>query len=55
MDELRMATYSGKPLASKDFVQKLEGAIGTDLQVRGRGRPRKNSTHGSALRAAATS
>ena len=54
MDELRMATYSGKPLASKDFVQQLEEAVGTGLQVRGRGRPRKNSAFGSAVRAAAT-
>ena len=54
MDELRMATHSGKPLASKDFVQQLEEAVGTGLQVCGRGRPRKNSTRGSAVRAAAT-
>ena len=54
MDELRMATYSAKPLASKDFVQQLEEAVGTGLQVHGRGRPRKNSALGSTVRAAAT-
>ena len=54
MEELPMATYSGKPLASKDFVQHLEESAGTGLQVRGRGRPRKNSTFGSTVRAAAT-
>jgi putative transposase len=51
-EELRAATDSGKPLADQDFVRQLEEEVGSELRVRGRGRPRKQGHSEAATRAA---
>jgi putative transposase len=50
--ELRAATHSGKPLANQEFVKQLEQDVGSDLRVRGRGRPRKRFALHAAMGAA---
>ena len=51
-ERLRAATFAGKPLAEWDFVEELQRQVGSDLRVRGRGRPRRATDPQPRIRAA---
>ena len=54
MQQLRAATLSGKPLANKDLIAKMEAETGSNLRLRKPvgSRPRKKPLSAAAMRAA---
>ncbi len=53
-DDIRRATYTGRPLGSSDFVATLEQRLGRPLAARPSGRPKKIAEHTKIRYAAAT-